>query len=346
MKEKFVFISYAWDTEEHNKWVLKLADFLIEDGGLEVIIDQYDLELGGDLNYFMESGLEKADKVIMILTPKYKRKADKREGGTGFENSIISGNLYEIQNESNNKFIPVLKSGTKKESAPTYLKTKVYHSMTDLNNFEFDALNLLKVLYGYSDKKKPLKGKIPDFENIENEKDPVLKIANEVSLKENINSKLNRLKSSGEGVELAKKVRDELFIMISNKAKLYTNKTDFQFHFETNSTNNEATINSFKHSASLAFNINSYDFANDIILHLKLWYGNVRITQGDHFYFPKETPEVVIQSEYQFDFNTEQQPIWRNAKGKEVNSQSITQSIFEYLIKAIQKERSKKFCES
>jgi|TARA_R100000501_G_C2607716_1_gene103026 hypothetical protein len=346
MKEKIVFISYAWDTEEHNKWVLKLVDYLIEEGGLEVIIDQYDLKPGGDLNYFMESGLERADKVIMILTPKYKIKADNREGGTGFENSIISSNLYEIQNETNDKFIPVLKSGTKKESAPTYLKSRVYHSMTVPEDFEFDALNLLKVIYGYSDKKKPTKGKIPNFENIENEKDPVLKIANEVSQKEKINSKLNRLKSSGEGVELAKKLRDELFSMISNKAKLYTDKTDFHFHFETNSTNNEATINALKHSASLAFNINSYDFANDIILHLKLWYGNVRVTQGNHFYFPTETPETVIETEYQFDFNINQQPIWRNPKGNEVNNQSISQSIFEYLIQAIHKERSKKFRES
>lgn len=346
MKEKIVFISYAWDTEEHNRWVLKLADFLIEEGGLEVIIDQYDLRPGGDLNYFMESGLEKADNVIMILTPKYKTKADRREGGTGFENSIISGNLYEIQNESNNKFIPILRSGTKKESAPTYLKTKVYHTMTDPNNFEFDALNLLKIIYGYSDKKKPLKGKIPDFENIDDEKDPILKIANELSVKDKINSRLNQLKNSGEGVELAKKLKDELFKMISNKAKLYTDKTDFHFHFETNSTNNEATVNSLKNSASLAFNINSYDFANDIVLYVKLWYGNVRVTQGNHFYFPKETPEVVIESQYQFDFNTEQQPIWRDAKGNEVINQSLSQSIFEYLIKAIQMEKSKKFRES
>lgn len=346
MKEKIVFISYAWDTEEHNKWVLRLADYLIEEGGLEVIIDQYDLKPGGDLNYFMESGLEKADKVLMILTPKYKKKADKREGGTGFENSIISGNLYEIQNKTNDKFIPVLKSGKKEESAPTYLKTKIYHSMVDDDSFEFDALSLLKLIYGYSDKKKPLKGKIPDFENLENEKDPILKIANEVSQKEKINSNLNRLKSSGEGVELAKNLKNELFRIIGEKAKLYTDKTDFHFHFESNSSNDEATINSLKHSASLAFNINSYDFANDIILHLKLWYGNVRITQGNHFYFPRETPEVVIESEYKFDFNTEQQAIWRDLKGKEVNNQTISQSIFEYLIKAIQKEGATKFRES
>jgi hypothetical protein len=72
--ELTVFISYSWDSKDHKDWVRKLADYLI-DNGVNVILDQYDLAAGKILTYFMESAVEKADKVIIILTPGYKLKS-------------------------------------------------------------------------------------------------------------------------------------------------------------------------------------------------------------------------------------------------------------------------------
>ena len=47
-----VFISYAWESEQHRAWVKALANRLLGDG-IEAILDQYDLELGDRLPQFM-----------------------------------------------------------------------------------------------------------------------------------------------------------------------------------------------------------------------------------------------------------------------------------------------------
>ena len=43
-----VFVSYSHDTEPHKDWVLQLATRLVANG-VDVILDQWDLTLGGDL---------------------------------------------------------------------------------------------------------------------------------------------------------------------------------------------------------------------------------------------------------------------------------------------------------
>ena len=98
MKDRLtVFISYSWDSQEHKEWVLKLATYLIEKAGCHVLLDQFDLAAGKELIHFMENGLEIADKVLIILTEDYKKRADARTGGTGFEYSLISQGLYDLQ---------------------------------------------------------------------------------------------------------------------------------------------------------------------------------------------------------------------------------------------------------
>ena len=47
------FISYSHDNEDHKEWVLNLASRLVENG-VNVILDQWNLSLGGDLPSFME----------------------------------------------------------------------------------------------------------------------------------------------------------------------------------------------------------------------------------------------------------------------------------------------------
>ena len=105
-----VFISYSWDSNKHRAWVLALANDLIKNG-IEVILDQYELGIGGNLTLFMEKSVDEADKVLLILTENYKIKADNRSGGVGFEYSMINEELYSNQVD-NQKFIPILKSGT------------------------------------------------------------------------------------------------------------------------------------------------------------------------------------------------------------------------------------------
>ena len=111
---KTVFISYSWDNTEHQEWVLQLAKDLMTKFGIDVILDQFELSAGKDLTYFMESAIEKADKVLVILTPKYKVKAENRESGVGYETSMITQELFESP-ISKVKFIPVLRVGKQAE---------------------------------------------------------------------------------------------------------------------------------------------------------------------------------------------------------------------------------------
>lgn len=65
-----VFISYSWDGEEHEKWVLRLAERLITEGGVDVLLDQYEMRGGRNLNHFMERAVAEADKVLLSFLPK------------------------------------------------------------------------------------------------------------------------------------------------------------------------------------------------------------------------------------------------------------------------------------
>src|SRR4051812_23645739 len=84
-----VFISYSWDSEDHRTWVLELATRLVH-AGVHVRLDQWHVHLGDSFTQFMERAIEEADRVLMILTPAYARKANQRDGGVGYEQQIIS----------------------------------------------------------------------------------------------------------------------------------------------------------------------------------------------------------------------------------------------------------------
>lgn len=110
-----VFISYSWDDESHQLWVLNLAERLSANG-VHVLFDRYDITVGKEMTHFMENFVSQADKVLLIMTPKYKEKADDRKGGVGYEYSMITQEFYE--KESDQKFIPILRKGSFNESAP------------------------------------------------------------------------------------------------------------------------------------------------------------------------------------------------------------------------------------
>lgn len=171
IQRRTVFISYSWDGESHQSWVLNLANNLIEQHGIKVLLDQFDLSVGKNMTAFMERSLEAADKVLIILTPGYKVKAENRKGGAGFENSIISQELYSLQ-DNNEKYLPILRSGTTQTSAPGYVKTLVYHPMVNDNQYESDLFALSKIIYDKSKVERPELGPIPNFDEI-GEKDPL-----------------------------------------------------------------------------------------------------------------------------------------------------------------------------
>lgn len=115
------FVSYSWDSDEHKKWVRELATRLREDG-IDVTLDQWELAPGDQLTEFMERGIRDHSFVIVICTPKYRQRSDTREGGVGYEGDIITAEVMMRRNLR--KFIPVWRSGTWEEAAPSWLAGK------------------------------------------------------------------------------------------------------------------------------------------------------------------------------------------------------------------------------
>ena len=68
-----MFISYSWHSNEHRQWVLDLSRDLREKFRVFTLLDQYNCG-GDDLITFMQKGLQRADRVLIIGTPKYKEK--------------------------------------------------------------------------------------------------------------------------------------------------------------------------------------------------------------------------------------------------------------------------------
>lgn len=122
MNNPTVFISYSWDSEEHKCWVKLLSDKLVENG-IVTLLDQNDLVLGDPLTQFMEKSITKSDYVLIICTPMYKQKADMRKGGVGYEESIITADVY--MNQNHRKYIPILASGSWETSIPTWAVGKL-----------------------------------------------------------------------------------------------------------------------------------------------------------------------------------------------------------------------------
>lgn len=142
-KRKIVFLSYCWEDEEHEKWVKHLANDL--KAFFDVRLDQ-NLPFGVELTAFMEQAVAESDKVLIIATPEYKRRADGRIRGVGVETSLITSDLVTDQNRI--KFIPIIRKGTPATSYPRFLGTRKGADMTDDTKYDevFEELknNLLE----------------------------------------------------------------------------------------------------------------------------------------------------------------------------------------------------------
>ena len=161
LEHPIVFISYSWDSEEHKEWVLQMATRLRNDG-VDVILDRFHLRPGVNLSFFVENSLRTSNRIITVLTPQYKTKADNRKGGVGQEYTIINNELIK-DIVANDRIIPVLRSGNSDNSIPDFLKTYIYVSFTEDNSFEKNYEELLREIYKSPKITLPELGAKPSF---------------------------------------------------------------------------------------------------------------------------------------------------------------------------------------
>jgi hypothetical protein len=162
-KIPIVFISYSWDSPEHEDWVINLATKLCENG-VDAILDKWDLGLLGKLlPHFMETSISKSHRVICVMTPNYKKKTENLTGGVGYEYSIITAEIF-ADTINTSKFIPLFRRGTDADAIPTALKGRKYVDMRD--DIQFDEKFIHELLRDIHDEpkfKKPTIGKKTKF---------------------------------------------------------------------------------------------------------------------------------------------------------------------------------------
>jgi hypothetical protein len=157
-----VFISYSHDTQQHKKWVLELA-IRLRNNGIDAVIDQFELKAGDDIPHFMETNLASSNKILMICTNKYVDKANRGEGGVGYEKMIITSNLMKGINE--NKIIPIIRQ-VASSNVPTFLKSKLYINFSTDDDFEFVYDELVRTIHNSPLFEKPPVGNHP-FKQVE-----------------------------------------------------------------------------------------------------------------------------------------------------------------------------------
>jgi hypothetical protein len=150
---KSAFISYSWDDDAHRDWVCRLAERLRADG-VDVSIDRWAMAPGDQLPRFMETAIRDNEFVVIICTPRYKRRSDAREGGVGYEGDIMTAEVMTSRN--NRKFIPVLRRGTWTEAAPSWLLSKYYINLSQDPYSERDYEDLVRTLLGIRETAPPI----------------------------------------------------------------------------------------------------------------------------------------------------------------------------------------------
>ncbi len=108
-----IFISYSHDDDAHRDFVLRLANRLRAEQGVDCQIDQHFLPGFPPEGWikWMYDQVHNADFVLMVCTPLYQQRFERNveEGGrgVGFEGVVISQTLYN-RYFNNPKFIPVV----------------------------------------------------------------------------------------------------------------------------------------------------------------------------------------------------------------------------------------------
>ncbi|WP_240441332.1 toll/interleukin-1 receptor domain-containing protein [Ralstonia solanacearum] len=153
-----VFISYSHDSEQHKAWVRRLAEE-IRQHGVNATLDQWDLSLGQDIATFMQKGILDADRVLLVCSETYVRKAEAGVGGVGFERLIVTSEV--VQNIDTRKFIPLVRANASEPFIPRFLGPRLYINFNDDATYEVKREELLRELLGAPANVKPPLGANP-----------------------------------------------------------------------------------------------------------------------------------------------------------------------------------------
>lgn len=141
---KSVFISYSWDSKEHQEWVHNLVNRL-RAKGIIADMDIFETQQKSiHLHRMMVEKVRDSDFVIIVLTENYAKKADNFEGGVGFETQLALPLIM----ENPNKLIPImLHNGDFSKVFPYHLKGQHAIDFSIEEEFEEKFEELIYRLY-------------------------------------------------------------------------------------------------------------------------------------------------------------------------------------------------------
>ena len=151
-----VFISYSHESPEHKNWVLELASNLRE-RGIDAVLDVWDLKPGDDVARFMEH-LASVDRVVIVCSEHYARKAAEGKGGVGYETMLVTAEI--LQDRGVVKFIPILRNNPSK-SLPPFLRTRMWIDFQRDEDYSAKLEELTRALHETPAHPKPPLGKSP-----------------------------------------------------------------------------------------------------------------------------------------------------------------------------------------
>jgi hypothetical protein len=144
-------LSYSYDSEDHKAWVRKLATDLRKQYGIDVLLDVWEVPLGGDVSIFMQQGISRSDRVLMICTETYIAKAN---GGTGggvpYEMMIVRKAIVELIDTI--KFIPVIRNQLGEIKMPDGIGQRMAVDFRDDGRYPAKLEELARAIYGLSEK--------------------------------------------------------------------------------------------------------------------------------------------------------------------------------------------------
>jgi hypothetical protein len=156
-----VFISYSWESDTHKDWVRELADCLATNG-IDITLDQYDLQIGQDRFHFMESSVRDADVVLCVCTPSYVSKANNRDSGAGVETSLMTPQFFN-RVQTSKQFIPLIRRSDSGPVTPDYLSSLIFVDFRDNLTFDDSMESLLRHLHREPRHPKPQVRSKPNF---------------------------------------------------------------------------------------------------------------------------------------------------------------------------------------
>ena len=148
------FVSYSWENDSHKRWVMEFATRLRRDG-VDVTLDQWDVHPGDQLPAFMEQSAGESDYVLIVCTPHYAERSNRRVGGVGYEGDIFTAEALNTRNQR--KFIPIFRAGTNwQTAAPKWLAGKYRIDLRGDPYSEEQYADLLTTLHGMRQVAPPL----------------------------------------------------------------------------------------------------------------------------------------------------------------------------------------------